>query len=184
MPTQAVPITNPFPTGSQTLQHPRRLAPIRSVHRSRRSRALSRPERKTSSSLQTARQGRSETHVHATPSCISAGWMVWCCRRWWERCARYCQCEWQHSRFWWREDGAWSRALMRARNVAAGKSPTAAYVCYVRTSFWLLSGLDDVAKDLGSHFNGDLLRPVGRKMKNETNPVFFPCFATTLPMLV
>ena len=114
---QTISITNNSSlTGSKTLQHSRRLATIRSLHRPRRPRALPRPERETSTPLQTTRQGRSEAHVHATPSCVAPRWMVWSCRWRWERCARYCQCKWQHSRFWWREDGAWRRALMRARS--------------------------------------------------------------------
>lgn len=80
--------------GAQTLQHPRRLAAVRPLHRPRRPRALPRPQGKALTPLQTTRQGRPETDVHVTTPRQSAGWLERCCRRW-RRWPRSCGCEWR-----------------------------------------------------------------------------------------
>ena len=95
-------LTTLSPQGPQTLQYPRRLAAIRSLHRPRRPRALSWPERETFAPLQTTRQRRPQTNVHAPAPCESARRLERCGqqrrRRWrWRRRQR----QWQRWRGWW-----------------------------------------------------------------------------------
>jgi len=58
--------------GPQTLQHHRRLAAIRALHRARRSRTLSRSGREAAYVVQAARQGGQKADVHVATACKSA----------------------------------------------------------------------------------------------------------------